>query len=279
LGEAEVTQSTPALAELHGVWQRLCAVDPDGTVDGSGAVWVQGPSLFAILHQPDAVRRLVMTGRGLHDLTREELLLMCGQTVRAGVLRQGSEFFTREDWFRPYSSMGVPDSSSLRYEWGNLLESGVYGNGDKEWELVEQSPGATAAARLFDPEDGCGGLIVRTGSWFCYVRGHVGPLRRGHVPLEEQVLGSADDWSAAALLDWELSIGRVGAGRWTIVESTLPHRPGAVLQPVLEADAGRLRVRDTGPCGRRRARVWHLKECEGQLALLGADRRRLAPTA
>jgi hypothetical protein len=266
-----MTHSTPALTDLHGLWRRLYAIDPDGTEDVSDAVWVQGPSLFAMLHQPDGVRRLAADGRVLHDLTTEELLLLCGQSARGGVLRQGSDYFTREDWFGLHPSTGVPDSASLLYTWGNLLEAGAFDNGDKEWELVEQSPGATAAARLFDPEDDCGGLIVRTGSWFCYVRSRVGTLLRAHVSLAEQVLGAADHRSAAQLLDWELSIGRVSGDRWNIVGSTLPHRVGGVLQPELRTDAGRLRVRDTGPFGRCRPRVWQLRESEGVPALLGAE--------
>ena len=70
-----------------------------------------------------------------------------------------------------------------------------------------------------------------------------------------------------ALLDFELSLGRIDHGRWTVEHSTLPHRVGAVPAPALDGCAG-LVVNDARPDGTPYNRVFEITAAEGLLAAL-----------
>jgi hypothetical protein len=92
------------------------------------------------------------------------------------------------------------------------------------------------------------------------------------VPLVEQLRGCDRLADAAGLLDCEVSIGRIVDGRWHIARSTLPHRVGVHLSPVLDGDgSGRLRTRECDLNGRAGTRRWEVIEAEGAPRLLTSD--------
>jgi hypothetical protein len=202
------------------------------------------------------------------DLDRPQLLALCGQKAFAGTLQEDGDAFS---WVRRidlHPSAPLPDAGTLHWADGVLVEAGLHEDYVEHWELLEQ--GGPAAALLEDPLEGCAGMLVRVGSWFGYARDRPVPLPSPLVPLIDQVGGCSRRAEAAALLDCEVSIGRVHADRWEIVRSTLPHRVGIQLRPELRSGGGWLRIRDTDPQGRARPRDWQLARVEGPARLLAA---------
>ncbi|MDH6108540.1 hypothetical protein P3T36_007716 [Kitasatospora sp. MAP12-15] len=266
----------PALADLPGVWRRTLVREADGSTDRVSAVtWVQGPALFGDLRRPPGLDEVV--GRApLAQLDRPQLLALCEQKAFAGTLEQDGDRFS---WVRQidlHPSAPLPDAGTLHWADGVLVEEGLHEAYLEHWEPVERPsapggrpPGGLAAAALLDdPAEGCAGVLVRVGSWFCYARDRSAPLPTRLVPLAEQVRGCADRAQAAALLDCEVSIGRVHADRWEIVASTLPQRVGVHLRPEPNREGDGLRITDTDPAGRDRPRDWRLARVEGPGRLL-----------
>ncbi|WP_405016205.1 hypothetical protein OHV05_03090 [Kitasatospora sp. NBC_00070] len=269
-----MSRPSPALADLHGVWRRTLAREADGSTDRvTATTWVQGPSLFGDLRQPPGLEERV-GGTSLQDLDRPQLLALCGQKAFAGTLEQDGEAF---GWVRRidlHPSAPLPDAGTLHWEGAVLVEEGLHEDYLEHWEPVERPPGSPAAALLDDSEEGCAGLLVRVGSWFCYARDRSVPLPTLLVPLVEQVRGCGRRAEAAALLDCEVSIGRIRADRWEIVRSTLPHRVGAHLHPELSRAGDGLRIRDTDRRGRARPRDWRFARVEGPVLLPTTGERR-----
>jgi len=264
-----MTRSHPALADLHGAWHRTLVREADGSTDDATAIWLQGPPLFADLRQPPGLAGLV-GGSHPKDLDRPQLLALCGQKAFAGTLVQDGDAFS---WVRRidlHPPAPLPDAGTLRWDGAVLVEEGLHEAYLEHWELIEGSPdGGPAAALLDDPLEGRTAVLVRVGTWFGYARDRSVPLRTPLAPLVEQVLGCGRRAEAAALLDCEVSIGRVRADRWEIVRSTLPHRVGVQLEPRLNPAGDRLRIRDTDPQGRSRPRDWHVSGVQGTVRLLG----------
>jgi hypothetical protein len=264
--------SHPDLADLRGVWRRTFVREADGSTDRSTTVtWVQGPSLFGDLRQPPGLAEAVGRAR-LMDLERPQLLALCGQRAFAGTLEPEGDGFTWVRGIDLHPSAPLPDAGVLRWEGGVLVEEGLHEAYLEHWEPVERSSGGcqAAAAWLVDPEEGCSGLLVRVGSWFCYARDRSVPLPTTGVPLIEQVRGCERRAEAAALLDCEVSIGRVRADRWEITRSTLPHRVGSRLRPESTHSGDGLRIRDLDPHGQALPRTWQLVRTEGPVPLLAA---------
>ncbi|MEY9847154.1 hypothetical protein [Streptacidiphilus sp. MAP5-3] len=259
-----------ALADLGGVWRRTFVREADGSTDRASSVtWVQGPSLFGDLRRPAGLEPTIGTSR-LADLDRPQLLALCGQKAFAGTLHQHGEAFSWVRLIDLHPAAPLPDTGTLRWEEGVLVEEGLHEAYLENWERIGSPPVHPAAALLEDPQDGCTGLLVRAGSWFCYARDRSAPFPTQLVPLVDQVRGCDRRAQAAALLDCEVSVGRVRAGRWEIVRSTLPHRVGADLGPEWNRVGDRLRTRDAGPEGRSRPRDWQLVRAEGSLGTLAA---------
>ncbi|GAB2714175.1 hypothetical protein [Kitasatospora kifunensis] len=259
--------SHPVLAELPGVWRRTYVREADGSTDRDSAVtWIQGPSLFGDLRQPPGLDQVV--GRAaLADLDRAQLLALCEQKAFAGTLEQQGEAF---GWVRRidlHPRAALPDAGTLHREGEVLVEQGLHEDYLEHWEDVEQVGGEVAAALLADPAAGCAGLLVRAGSWFGYARDRSEPLPSSPVPLAELVRGCGSRAEAAALLDCEVSIGRVRGERWEILRSTLPQRVGALLRPELSRSGDGLRIRDTDPQGHEHTRAWELTQAEGAVRL------------
>ena len=263
-----MTRSHPNAAALHGVWRRTLVLEEDGSTDRSTAVlWLQGPSLFADLRQPYGLAESV-EGACLDELDRPQLLALCGQRAFAGTLLEDQDVFS---WVRRidlHPPAPLPDAGTLHWQGGVLVEEGLHEAYVEHWERVERPTGGAAAALLEDPQDGCTGVLVRAGSWFGYARDRSVPLRTPSPPLVEQVLGCGRRAEAAALLDCEVSLGRIRADRWEITRSTLPHRVGVDLEPQLRPAGDGLRILDTDPRGRPWPRAWRTARIHGPVELL-----------
>jgi hypothetical protein len=280
-----MAEHSPAVGALAGVWHRALLVQPDGTRDTDTEVtWVQGPSVYGDLRQPAGRPRLLGV-RGLHDLSRDHLLALAEQEAFAGELRFSDGWFTwhREIDFQPPGP--VPDVGSLRTAdgacvdqeslhrvGGLVVEEGRYVAYLEHWQAKAAERGRTnaAAARLHGPLDGLTGILVRVGSWFLYARDRRQPLT-GTGTLVNRVRGAASLAEARALLDCEVSLGRVADGRWQVLRSTLPHRVGHDLT-MLSTPGGkdRLYVADVDATGTVVPLRWEITDCEGPGSLLAA---------
>ncbi|MFF7636319.1 hypothetical protein ACFZB9_24700 [Kitasatospora sp. NPDC008050] len=261
----------PALADLHGVWRRTLVREADGSTDSTtSTTWLQGLALFTDLRQPPGLEETVR-GRGPAELDRPQLLALSAQKAFAGLLRQDGEVFSWVRLIDLHPPAPLADAGTLRFEDGALIEHGVHEDYLEHWEPAERAADALAGAVLEDPADGCAGQLVRMGSWFGYARDRADPLRTvgsPSTPLAERILGCAGRAEAAALLDCEVSLGRIRAGRWEIIRSTLPHRVGAELRPESTRAGDALRILDADPHGRARSREWRLTRVEGPPSLL-----------
>lgn len=261
----------PTLESMTGVWESVETHQDTADAGPVRSTWIQGPSLFVLLRQPDSARQLYST-EGLAALPYSQQRLLSRQEGMAGTVRRRGDGFAWDPWtaFQPQPS--ETRSAQLHYEQGSLVRT-VAGSGARHefWDLVEHGQGNGAAARLLDLEDSCAGLLVRSGSWFGYVRGRSCALPGSASLAERMDPEDSVDADASALLDCEVSVGRVRGRLWSIELSTLPQRKGAVLQPRFDEVTGGLTVRDlVGPGGRKQQRNWYLKELEGPAALLSA---------
>ncbi len=254
-----MTRSHLDVAALRGVWRRTFAREADGSTDrATRAAWLQGPSLFVDLRQPPGLAGTV-AGLRLGEMDRPLLLALCGQRAFAGTLTQDGDAFGWDRRIDLHPPAPLPDAGTLRWEAGVLVEEGLHEAYLEHWDLVERPPeGRAAAVLLEDPQQGRAGVLVRTGSWFGYARDRSVPLPAPSVPLVEQVLGCGRRAEAVALLDCEVSIGRIRVDRWDIVRSTLPHRVGAELAPELNRAGDGLRILDADPQGRPQPRAWRV---------------------
>ena len=261
----------PTLESMPGVWESVEAQQETAHAGPVRSTWIQGPSLFVLLRQTDAARTLHST-EGLAALRHCEQRLLSRQDGMAGTVRRRGDGFAWDPWAAFQPQPDEPRSALLHYEQGSLVRTFADAGARQEfWDLLEHGDGTAAGARLLDPEDNCTGLLVRSGSWFGYVRCR-GRALSGSASLAERMdAEDSADGDASALLDCEVSVGRVHGKLWMIESSTLPQRKGAVLQPRFDDVTSRLTVRDlVGPGGRRQRRNWYAKELEGPAALLSA---------
>jgi hypothetical protein len=262
-----MSDTAPALADLRGVWFRSLLLDAAGVRDTTTSVtWVQGPTRYADLRQP-ADRSQPRGITGLADLSASQLLDLTAQEAFAGRLRRLDDAYHWDRSF-DFAPVALPDSGRLHRQGPALIEEGLHTPYVEHWHPAPESGPPHAAVDLTDAEDGRAGLLVRTGSWFCYVRDRAVPVPAG-APLADLVRGAADLSQARLLVDLEVSLGRIATGRWTVRRSTLPHRVGADLAPRLILSE-RLSVADTGPGGTPRTRVFTVTTGEGALFALTA---------
>jgi hypothetical protein len=215
------------ISTLTGLWTRSLLVQPDGSRDETTAVaWLQGPSLYIDLRQP-AGRPDFSHVRSLADLTATDCAWLATQQGFAGVLRQDGEFFewVRELDFQPPAG---PDAGRLFWHSGILVETGRYADYLEHWHRNPAALSPNGALRLLGP-DGRPGMLVRTGDIFILARARHPDLPLTGTSLGECIAGAASLRDAQALLDCEISQGRITNNLWRITRSTLPFREGTLV--------------------------------------------------
>lgn len=258
-------------ADLVGPVRRTLLVAADGTRDTTTTVvWLQGPSLFVDLRIPAGERAAVARLDGPADLetaSAEVLDALAAREGFAGRFHLDGDLARWDrlvDW---HPSTGVLDEGTLARQGDVVVETGVHAPYVEHWRPEPADAGdATAdaadAAAVLLHEDGTGrtGVLVRVGARFGLARGRGVPLPDGTRLAD--LLRDADPPRRAALLDCEVSLGRVEpGGRWVVELSTLPWRPGRDVAPL---DAGRtLSTVDTV------VRRWHVVSREGCTLLPG----------
>ena len=247
---------TPPLSDLAGLWRRSSIEWPDGRCDTATDVrWLQGARLFADLRQPPPTPR----ARGA-DGALDECLRLAEQHGFAGHLTFDGRHF---EWhrlidFQPPS--GEADAGSLEWQDDVLIERGRDRPYLERWHRARaERLDAIGGASLRDAERGTRAMLLRAGENFAYVRDRAGPLPRG-ATLAECVVGAASLGAARALIDCEISLGRVSGGGWRIERSSLQGRVGDTL--ILNWEDRRLGIAEHGANGRKTTKTWEILEFE-----------------
>ncbi len=224
------------VSTLTGCWTRSLLVQPGGSRDETTSVaWLQGPSLYIDLRQP-AGRPDFSHIRSLTDLTAADCAWLATQQGFAGVLRQDGAFF---EWVRAldYQPPAGPDAGRLFWQGGVLVETGRYADYLEHWHRDEALPRLPcAAAQLSAAQDGRCGMLIRLGDDFMLARGRQPDLPLTGTTLAECIAGAATLQAAQALVNCEISQGRIRDEVWRITRSTLPFRENAIVTVDFAAD-------------------------------------------
>jgi hypothetical protein len=257
---------TPTVAALSGLWRRTLIAWPDGRRDTVTRVrWLQGPRLYADLRQPAGRPELRDVG-GLRDLRMAQIAWLARQEGFAGTLDADGGVFewSRVIDFQPRARH--VDAARLRFHGSRLIEEGRDSAYTEHWQRRRPAePGA--AARLRDAETGCTAILVRVGAIFMIARDRAVALPP-HGTLADLVAGARHLRDAQAMIDCEISLGRVVPAGWRIERSTLPYRERRRLVPRAVARADAIEFDDTQPDGEPRPRRWAIVEAEGSLNFL-----------
>ncbi len=230
---------------------------PDGRRDAETWVgWLQGETHFADLRQP-AGRPEMAGAAGLDDLSAEQVAWLAAQEGFAGTLAEDGDCvaWTRLIDFQPPSD--TPDVARIRLdEDGQLVEEGRDAPYVEYWSRdAEPAAAACWGASLIDPEGGPAARLVRAGGRFMFSRARTAALPRG-ARLVDLVREAASLAERRALIDCEISLGRVEARGWRIERSTLPFREGRTIS--VAASGASLTLSEDGA-----GRVWRIERCEG----------------
>jgi hypothetical protein len=258
-----ITPSAPRLADLPGLWQRSLIRWPDGRSDTTTVVhWLQGPSLYIDLRQP-AGRPDFAGVREDADLDAARLGWLAMQEGFAGRLRHDDGWFEwgREIDLQPQAIYS--DCGRLWYEDDRMVEEGRDIKYIEHWHARGEGAAQAAALRLAADDDGRAGFLVRAGDLFMFARDRALALP-ALASLAECVAAAPDHATARALVDCEISFGRVRPEGFAIVHSSLPWRERTLLAPCIAGDALVLRDPRAGT-----ATGWRILDAEGELALLG----------
>jgi hypothetical protein len=231
-GGAHHHGGVPVPAAYRGVWRRERLVTPEAT-DGTSAVfWLQGHYLFADLRIP--AQRPDFTGiTELAQCSPGQLRWLARQEGFAGFLEVQGEYC---EWHRQvdYQLAATRDLGRMAADGDRLTEYGVFADYREDWVREAGPEVPMAALRLLDePEAGRWlgpprGFLLVVGERFLFARDR--RLTPARAPLSELLADPAlRHHERAALLDCELSLGRIGSDGWRIERSTLPFREGADL--------------------------------------------------
>ncbi len=247
------------ISDTFGLWERSLIAWPDGRRDTTTyAGWLQGPELFADLRQPidppsfDGVACL-------DDFEPQHFGWLARQEGFAGRLVRAGQAF---EWLRVIDFQSVSSNSDagfLAFDGDVLVETGRDIPYIEHWHRATGVVAPLFAAHLKD-SSGRQGFIVRVGSTFMYVRDRAEPLPF-NVSLPELVSSSTAS-DARALLDYEISQGRIRGHTWIIERSSLPYRTGQDLSVSFSTDSTNVAVADLAPDGTAFTRHWAIVDLD-----------------
>jgi hypothetical protein len=251
----------PRFGDLVGLWQRSLIALPDGTRDTTTRVgWLQGPSLYADLRQPRSLPTCAnVTAR--NELTLADCAALAAQEGFAGRLRFDGLHF---EWgrcidFQPVSP--TADAGTLEWTADLLVERGRDVDYLEHWHREPDAAVAPCAAALLrETSSHIAAVLVRVGRSFMYARERAQSLAP-HRSLSDAIAAAPDIQAARAMMDCEISLGRVTPGGFQITASTLPYRVGRTLNPRVVTSS--VTLGDVDPNGIAVERQWDLIETEG----------------
>jgi hypothetical protein len=232
---------------------------PDGRRDTETWVaWLQGETHFADLRQA-AGRPDMANVASIDDLSDEQVVWLATQEGFSGTLAEDGDCvaWTRLIDFQPPSAS--PDVARVRLDAdGQLVEEGRDAPYVEYWSRnSEPAAAACWGASLIDPQGGPPARLVRAGDRFMFARARSRELPRG-ARLVDLVREAASLAERRALIDCEISLGRIEARGWRIERSTLPFREGRMIS--VTASGASLSLSEDGAC-----RVWRIEGSEGSL--------------
>ncbi len=257
------------LSDMPGMWRRSLIVMPDGTRDTTTWVgWLQGPTLFVDLRQPQG-RPSFEGVRALGDLTGRQVAWLAEQEGFAGRLEQDGAFFVWQRLmdFQPPSP--TADSGRLYVDGDMVVEEGRYSPYVEHWHRDEEGAQPFAGLRLLDRASGAEGFLVRVGSVFMFARAAINRSMPQGARLAACIGFAASLEEARSLVDCEISFGRVSASGWIIERSSLPYREGARLDPQISRSEQCCKTEDISGDGSAMLRRWDIIELEGDASALG----------
>ena len=230
-------------------------MQPDGRRDTETDVaWLQGRTFFGDLRQPPG--RPDMTGAAaIADLSAEQCAWLATQEGFAGALAEDADcvVWTRRLDFQPPSSGA--DAGRLRMEAGLLVEEGRDVAYVEHWAREAEPPATDCWGASLTGADGAQAWVVRAGGTFMFARARPQPLPPD-ARLPDLVRAAASVAEMQALVDCEVSLGRVEGGAWRVGRSTLPFRVGRAF--AIAADGGSLTLVEDGV-----RRSWRIEALEG----------------
>lgn len=232
-----MTDGTPwrddAVPERYlGLWRRLSIEYADGSGDIETVVyWLQERRHYVDLRVP---REPIDVGgaRSFAALDAAALRAVASQEAFAGTLRWQGDSCA---WRRPIDFQPprpTPDEGDMRRDRRVLVEHGRHADYVEHWWLAG------------GPEEGlrawAGGtgrrVAVRLGDRFMTAEDRRPAAPRGDL-AGQALVALGDEVRLRALLDCEVSIGRIDGERWTVLRSTLPWKEGEEAPPPEEAEA------------------------------------------
>ena len=265
----QIANKPPTLESLQGLWTRSLIAWPDGTRDTTTEVrWLQGPGLYCDLRQPAEAPPFAGV-TCLAEVSPTQLEWMAKQDAFAGELEFDGVCF---EWRRGIDLQpltGNSDRGYLHFEADVLIERGEQIPYIEHWHQHTDCAGPFAAAKLEDSDTRTQAYLVRAGDLFMYARANDRVLPAGKT-LIDCVQAAPSHAAALRLLDFEVSLGRIGSAGWIIERSTLPFRRNAqfTLQPHGSSD---LIVSDSDFRLGTRERRWRIADLRGQFTDLISD--------
>lgn len=245
---------------LPGLWRRSLLAWTDGRRDTTTQVhWLQGPSLYADLRQPEA-RPSFDSVNSFDDLDTTQIAWMARQEAFAGRLVPAGGFF---EWHRAIDFQppaALPDAGRLWLEDGMMKEEGRDLPYLEHWHHDSGDIAPCGALRLHEAQNDRPGLLVWAKNLFMMARGRKEALPTGAC-LADLIRAAPDLATTRALLDCEISLGVRRDGHWAITASSLPWKEDRMLAPDLSGD--HLTTRDIDGRGLPCQRVWMIREREG----------------
>ncbi|HML28834.1 MAG TPA: hypothetical protein PKE16_08355 [Hyphomicrobium sp.] len=247
------------IKDTLGLWERSLIAWPDGREDRTTFVaWLQGPKLFADLRQPtnppsfDGVSCLNhLEPRHFDWLARQEGF--AGLFVHSG----GAFEWRRTIDFQCPSD--AADAGYLAFSDGILIERGRDIPYIEHWHHTSPQLNPHFAVQMRD-DTGLSGFLVRVGEMFMYVRNRAIALPHGG-SLAELVKTASPDVTRA-MLDCEISLGRVRDGMWRIGRSSLPFRVKTDLAPEFSSDSKTIAIHDVSAAGVPFTRRWTIVDLD-----------------
>jgi hypothetical protein len=245
-------------------WRRSLIVWPDGRRDDTSAVdWLQGPTLYIDLRRP-ADRPDFAAMPRLDDLGWNAVTWLARQEGFAGRLQFDGECFEWERVIDYQPKSVTPDIGRLWLENGVMIEQGRDIPYVEHWHRQDGARAPCAAVRLRQQGQDSEGFIVRLGPTFMYARARTVATQAG-LSLSECVARARSLTYARALIDFEISIGRIEASGWIITRSTLPFRERQQLTIAAPVSRERIRITDIAASGDATVRDWDILEAEGDV--------------
>lgn len=260
---AAMNTNCPTLAAMPGLWRRSLIERADGSRDITTRVyWLQGPTLYVDLRQPASLPDQAPVG-SLQGLSQQDCLALAQQQGFAGRLQFDGDCFEwqRQIDYQPASA--AADAGWLYWESQVLVERGRDEYYIEHWHRDAALAAAPLCAMTLHGVEQPDAILLRVGPTFMFARARTTTAPFGKT-LAECVAGAGSVQSARALVDCEISLGRIGAGRCVIQASTLPWRVGCDL--AVRVSGATLTTGDTGPDASPRTRHWDIAQAEGDPA-------------